>query len=300
MLPIQLQLSSDFYKEEVKNDFLVTRSRKEVWAVELDLLMQFDKVCKKNNLTYFLDGGTLLGAVRHKGFIPWDDDIDVEMFREDYDKLVSIADQEFEHPYFFQSAYSDKGYVRSHSQLRNSNTCGALSHEVHKVSFNQGIFLDIFVLDGVPDDQEKLDEQMRFLQKYSAKMWEIVCPRMNSRIKYMVKIIRRQIYIRFGILKSMYRRFEECAKTYEDSEEVALLTFYRNSEHIKRFPKEWYHDTLLMPFETLMCPIPSGYREILTLYYGEHYMIPQKAENCHGELIIDTKRSYKEVLKGMK
>ena len=72
--------------------------------VELDLLAEFDRVCRKHGLTYFVDSGTLLGAVRHKGFIPWDDDIDLIMQREDYERLVQIAAQEFQHPYFFSDS----------------------------------------------------------------------------------------------------------------------------------------------------------------------------------------------------
>lgn len=297
MLPIELSLDEDFFQEETRNGFFITKKRKEIWAVELDLLAQFDRVCRKYNLTYYLDGGTLLGAVRHHGFIPWDDDIDVEMFRNDYDKLLQIAGQEFKEPYFFQSAYSDTGYVRGHAQLRNSHTCGALPKEASHVKFNQGMFLDIFVLDGVPDDPKQRIEQAETLQKYSGKMVRIACPLMYSRLKYLLKLLRRWFYIKTGLLKHMYGQFERCARQYDGSEHVSLLTFYKAAEEDMIFRKESYSDILYVPFESLECPIPSGYKEILTAYYGKDFMIPQKAPSVHGELILDTEKSYLDVLK---
>ena len=102
-------ITEDFLKEEKRGDFTVTAKRKRVWAVILDLIVEFDSVCRKHNLRYFLDSGSLLGAIRHGGFIPWDDDIDVTMPREDYEKFIRLND-EFKHPYFLQTPYSDPEY----------------------------------------------------------------------------------------------------------------------------------------------------------------------------------------------
>ena len=86
-LPISLVLPEDFLNEETRDGFLVTQSTKAIWAIELDLLNEFMHVCEENNLSYYAIGGTLLGAIRHRGFIPWDDDIDIAMKREEYEKL---------------------------------------------------------------------------------------------------------------------------------------------------------------------------------------------------------------------
>ena len=80
-----------FFEEEVRCDFLVTQDRKKLWAVLLDMLLKIDDVCKKYHLTYFLEAGTLLGAIRHKGMIPWDDDIDIFMPRKDYNKFILLS-----------------------------------------------------------------------------------------------------------------------------------------------------------------------------------------------------------------
>ena len=93
-----MEFDESFIKEEVRCDFFVSEKRKKVWYVELELLRKFDEVCKKYNLTYFVEYGTLLGAVRHNGFIPWDDDIDIIMFRDEYTKFQEIAASEFTDP----------------------------------------------------------------------------------------------------------------------------------------------------------------------------------------------------------
>ena len=131
---------------EKRGGYLVSHEMKKVWAVELDLLRQLIEVCQRENLRMWVDGGTLLGAVRHQGFIPWDDDIDVCMPRPDYDRLTAISGQVFKEPYFYQNAYTDKDYFAGHAQLRNSRTA-AIRPSASFNPFNQGIFIDIFVLE---------------------------------------------------------------------------------------------------------------------------------------------------------
>ena len=173
MVDLKLQLPDGFLNEEVRCGYTVTKQRKEVWAVELDLLQEFMRVCNKYGLKYCADGGTLLGAIRHHGFIPWDDDLDIAMLRSDFEKLNEVAPAEFKKPYFWQTEETDKGSARGHAQLRNSDTTGIIKTEYERQrnnNFNQGIFIDIFPFDTVVDDEEKLAEQdlkrMELLTKY--------------------------------------------------------------------------------------------------------------------------------------
>lgn len=91
----------DLYKDEIRCNFLVTSARKKIWQVDMYLLREVDRICRKHDITYFADYGTLLGAVRHKGFIPWDDDIDLVMLRPDYEKFKLVAQHELDAPIFF-------------------------------------------------------------------------------------------------------------------------------------------------------------------------------------------------------
>lgn len=164
MVPLKIQIPEAFLREEIRCGYTVCRQMKQVWAVMIDLLVEFDRVCKKNHIIYYASGGTILGAVRHKGFIPWDDDIDIMMMRSEYNKLYNIAGREFKHPYFFQTEWTDRGSLRGHAQLRHSMTTGILTSEYKQhFSFNQGIFIDVFPLDAIPDDQDLFKKRKKTL-----------------------------------------------------------------------------------------------------------------------------------------
>lgn len=148
-LPIKINLPSRFLEKEVRCGFEVSEKLKKIWAVELDLLSELLRVCRKYDIKIRIFGGTLLGAVRHRGFIPWDDDLDVCLDRENFLRLCSVADIEFKHPYFWQTAMSDRRYFLPFARLRNSLTTGVVGHPDDR-SYNQGIYVDVYVLEGYP------------------------------------------------------------------------------------------------------------------------------------------------------
>lgn len=139
-------LGEDFFKEEVRCDYLVSSEMKRIWAVLMDMYLSFAEVCENYGLKYFVLGGTMLGAARHNGFIPWDDDLDVGMMRSDYEKFLKVAGNEFKHPLFLQTPYTDKDYYVSWAKIRNSESTGLSRVTAHR-KFNQGLYLDIFPLD---------------------------------------------------------------------------------------------------------------------------------------------------------
>ena len=145
-------IPAEFYQGETRCDYYVSPDMKKVWAVLLDLLVEFMRVCDHHHIKYYMCGGSILGAVRHGGFIPWDDDIDVMMMREEYEKLIEIGPNEFKHPYFFQIETTDPGSAKGHIQIRNSETaCLSEGYKYKKLLVNQGIFLDVFPIDRVPE-----------------------------------------------------------------------------------------------------------------------------------------------------
>jgi lipopolysaccharide cholinephosphotransferase len=301
MVKLNIELPPSFFEPEERNGFLITKERKEIWAVGLDLLNELDRVCKKHGLQYFVDSGSLIGAVRHKGFIPWDDDIDVIMKRADYDKLSEIAATEFKHPYFLQTAYSDKGYLRGHAQLRNSDTSAMLPKESKKVPFNQGIFLDIFPID--------VDSKIKFFNR--AKCWILRKYHIVFSYVYMNepgKSIKSKIYAKIaeGIRKDpekANRHFENiCRFVIFKSSCYDKVSYYRRYNKYKYFEDELFSKVLYVPFENLTVPIPVGYDVTLSRTYGKDYMVPKNIPNCHeknGALIVSTSESYKEILKRM-
>lgn len=299
---IKLQLPNDFLEEEYRDGFLVSSQMKKVWAVELDLLAEFDRVCKKYNISYSLDSGSLLGAIRHKGFIPWDDDIDIIITRPNYNKLLDIVlkNNEFKEPYFFQCAYTDKNYIRGHAQLRNSDTTGILKSEVNcDCVFNQGIFIDIFILDGIPENKKEKKKQNKILCKYKKRF--IRC--------YSDAFIKGETNIFKKILKKIYRKIfkrnylfidykfleDKLTEEYSKSKVVDKILFrFNNCKY--QIPKEIFSEVLYVDFEFLKFPIIKEYDYLLKTYYGEAYKVPRKIPNYHGELITDTEISYVEYM----
>lgn len=124
---------------------------KQLQMIELEMLIEVDRICKKCNIKYNIIGGTLLGAVRHAGFIPWDDDADIAMLRTEYNRFKEVCAIELDHSrFYFQDADVTEGYRWSYGKLRRKNTLFLREHQEH-MPYEQGVFIDIFPIDGVPD-----------------------------------------------------------------------------------------------------------------------------------------------------
>lgn len=273
---------------------------REVHVVELALAKELLAVCAKHNLRCYADGGTLLGAARHQGFIPWDDDMDFVMPRRDYDILMKIGPEEFQEPLFFQSAYTDTDYIRPHIQLRNSQTCGALRGEIDLVRFNQGIFIDVFPLDDVPDGFFRSWPHSVGARFYKKLLSGIFLPAAKdaSLPKRAVKGFLGLFYPVTNRLK-MYRRFEEICRKYEGRcENFTLLSLY-DRWHFRWLRKEWYTETVDLPFEDTTLPCPREYEKVLTVKFGD-WKVPKRGGSMHGSAVFDVHRSYLDVIEERK
>lgn len=305
MVDLKIELPDGFLEEEVRCDYTVTKDIKEVWAIEIDLLMQLDEVCKKHNLKYYITDGTMLGTVRHKGFIPWDDDIDVTMFRDDYEKLLKVAETEFKYPYFLQTEYSDPGCLRGHAQLRNSATTGILKTEEGKFKFNQGLFLDVFVMDNVIDDKKLYEQQKKDAEKYRKRAvkyarWSTRYYKQNtwqSKVKGILYPVVNPFLRKTKLEEKNFRKFEEVCKRYNNMETkyVTTLEFSFDIERWGKRLKSYFDKVEYMPFEFIKLPISVDYDEMLRNDYGD-YMVFKKGASAHGDMIIDTDRSYTEYI----
>ena len=302
MVPTKHVFPDSFFSEEDRLGFHIDRQRKELWAIELDMLYELDRVCKKLNVKYFLEAGTLLGAARDGLFIPWDDDIDVSMLCEDYDRFLRDAPKEFQYPYFLQTGYTEENYIRGHSQLRRSDTCDILPCEQGRETFNQGIFLDIFVLDALfPEHVEaQFQEKAALLQR--KRVWDHHDYHPNL-LRLAVRWCRYLLFhLRYPRSADFYRRLEAIFRTPEKSEYVDSLFFFDRPEEIHLFPRAWLEETVDLPFEDGLFPVPIGYREYLAVYYGENWQTPQNTPSIHnaaGQVIIDTERPYTDYLKNL-
>lgn len=294
-----ITLPEDFYLEETRSGYLVTKKMKRIWAVQLDLLNTFADVCEENNLQYFLNGGTLLGAVRHQGFIPWDDDVDVMMPREDYNRLCDISGAVFRHPYFFQTSLTERGLFRTHAQLRNSSTTGYILTDENK-KINKGIFLDIFVLDGIPENKwiRRIHKERIGLWK---KMLAYAYDRDSSTGKKRVFRNFYQQVLRVLPFEKQFRYFDRkvLAKySRKNTKVIGDLTLQWNEKvHWDAGSFSGYE---YMQFEGRKFRVPAGYHEILEKQYGNYKKLPEKEDrnkNEHGALCIDPDIPYTEYQK---
>ena len=287
-------ITEEFLREEVRCEYTVSIAMKKAWAIQLDLMAKLFEVCKKHHLRIWVSGGTLLGAVRHKGFIPWDDDSDVILPREDYDKLLRLPQEEFGFPYFLQSELNEKNLFTPYARIRNSNTY-VNEHNMRnpeELNWNNGIFVDIFPLDGVCNNSIKLkayDKIIRFERKLIHAYVLNMSPRWQAQLLH--KILHCP-FVPFNSIRTIRHMHRLSSVTsYDQSEKVGLLLCSPVSLKKNVFNKSDWMETDWFPFENIMVPVPNGWNSVLTTSYGDYMKYPpiEKRGNWHAlEFDADT------------
>lgn len=277
-----------YFEDEVRDGFFVPSEIKRAWAAELEVLSEIDKICKKHNIQYFADWGTLLATVRHEGFIPWDDDLDIVMKRDDYRRFMEIAQTELPEGF---SAYN----FRNHDNLwlflgRVVGKRRICFEEDHLERFHQFPYIagvDIFVLDYVSRDKEaeqKRDElalrtivaadmigegKMRpDVMEQKLKNLEQICkiqiPRNLSAIE-----MRRELY---GVVEILFGWFKE-----NEADELTQLFPFGLKPDGFRISKKCYEQALELPYENMRIPVPIQYCEMLERKYGDYMRLVRDA-----------------------
>ena len=279
-------------KEEIKCDFLVTEERKNVWKIELDILEKIIAICKKHNIKYLADGGTALGIVRHKGFIPWDDDIDIIMKRNDYEKFMEVAEKELKEPYFLQCYKTEKGFHKGFIKIRNSNTT-AFTWEDDKNNFNKGIWVDIFPIDNVPDDENERDVFLKKIRK--KKLFILTHQNTDSKkiIKKIVKLFLKNVYWKIFNVDKQIKKLEEYVKKYNNIETKEGRILIMSDGFV--YKNSWFNEVIQMDFEYLKLSIFKEYDKFLKINYGDDYIKNLKREqpSLHGKTFFNAEKSYK-------
>ena len=277
-----------YFREETREGFVIAEDMKRAWAAQLEVLEEVKRVCGILEIKFFADWGTLLGAVRHHGFIPWDDDMDIAMLREDYMRFLSEASVLLEKYYEIKSVYNDPEDDTIKARIINGrHICFETDFlaRFHGCPYVVGI--DIFPVDNITDDKRALDKQiesLRFLLRtaesvpekgpYGAEVLELmkkiektfgIPVNYNNRLKHELKKI-------YDIVCSLYHD--------ENSAEVcSMIDFAEGWDyHAKR---EWYEDICELSFENTTIPVPEGYDGLLQIKYGKDYMTPRNVGSSH-------------------
>lgn len=259
---------------------------------ELDILKQFIKVCDKLKLDYFLLGGTLIGAVRHKGFIPWDDDIDVCMFRKDYEVFLKDGQKYLDKNYFLQTYETDNGYLNNFAKIRNSNTT-FIESSVKNINMNHGIYIDIFPLDNLYN-YNKLKEKLIHYQLYKHYYLE--------KGKTIQKIFVRLSNLLYNNkTKVQLCKMLDSIYTKKNNEKVEKIVNYCGAWGVIRESHfvEDFRNSIDLKFEDIYAKAPEGYKRVLTDTYGDYMKLPPEEKRIahHYSEIIDVKKSYKDYFK---
>lgn len=242
--------------------------------VLLEILTEFDRICRKHNIQYFLDSGTALGAVRHGGFIPWDDDIDVGMLRSEYDRFMEVAPKEIGEKFYLQHRGVDSSYKKNHAKLRKLGT--EYPEEGTENLICKGIFIDIFPFDYISDNTTMANVEFWL----NRKLYNTLRLKRSSRhysnpiVKFFNKVIK---LLPFTFYESLYCRFQ----ILHNSKKTKTVTCYNYKMVLKRnilFPEKAIYPSRDIIFAGRTFSIMNDTHEYLTRMYGNYMELPPESQ----------------------
>ena len=255
------------------------------------LLQEFDRVCKQLKIPYVLFAGTLLGAARHQGFIPWDDDLDVMMLREDYNRFLEQAGKHLDSEKFYLQKQFSEHWPMFFSKLRMNNTTCLEKFHPKDPNMHQGIYIDIFPCDNAMDS--RLGQKLQFCAS------KVVIAKSLDRRGYDTNSLAKKLFIGFCRLlpKAPFLQIVQGSKKqgrYVHGFLGGARSFEKNV-----YPAEFFRERVTLPFAGTPYPVPKNYDALLRLLYGDYMQLPAPEEReCKQHAIfIDLENSY-EIYEG--
>ena len=273
-----------YFEAGDRDGYYVRSMMKRYWAAQLEVIKVIDEICKRHDIKYFMYYGTLLGAVRHKGFIPWDDDTDLGMLRADYMRFLQYAKEELPEGFFL---YNVNKSVELPARIVNSDNRISMDEEhlakFHGCPYPAGV--DIFVFDNLADDEDERAQVMEIMNtviswtmnlKWRIENGEGINLDSNDiEIRdYLESISGMNLKDTQSLIENLAFLGDRIAAMYYDAPTklVANIGFLAQKKK-KPIPTKCFRECVELPFENMMLPAPADYREILTLEYGD-YMTP--------------------------
>lgn len=258
----------DVIKDEINNSY--SGKIKYVREMELELLTEIDRICRRNNIQYFLSGGTMLGAVRHKGFIPWDDDIDIAMLRDDYEKFKTACINELPKKYQYQSYTNKDGYHYFFDKITIKDTYFSTKYS-DRFDMLKGFSTDVFIFDKTSDNKffSKLHFKTLMALRLLMNVRWINEPRKDK--SYMLSKLLLPI-LRIFSMDTYSKMYDKLLRKYEKRNTSTVLPPATDHKWRGVMPKKWFETVTDAPFENVMSYIPTGYDDYLKRWYCEDYM----------------------------
>ncbi len=297
-----LQFSEEFFEEEIVDGFTISSMMKRAWAAQLVVLEEIKRVCKELDIQYFADWGTMLGAARHQGFIPWDDDLDIGMLRKDYYRFLEKAPSLLEDWYELKSVYNDPTFDIVKARVITGRHINFEKEYLEKFYYCPYVVgIDIFPVDNIPDDKEELDklvDSLKFLLKVEASISEEAPYSQDELdlVKQAEEVYGVDIDYDNRLRHEIKKIFDVVSASYvdENTREVSCMMALAADWDWYHCNRKWYDDYIDMKFENTTIPVPIGYDGILKYNYGEDYMTPKNVGASHDYPF------YKEQIKGLK
>ncbi len=257
---------------------------KHIQSVLLDILKDFIDICEENNIEYYCDGGTVLGAIRHQGFIPWDDDIDIQIFRPEYEKFYEIMKDGNEK--YELITLDTKGFFRLTPLLSLKHTKSGVPWDLN-TDFTWGLGLDIGILDNVPTNKFKrfvFIKRALLLKRLNLLLLAMVNDRFYSKTSEKIGHVLKKVFKIIGINKNFVKKRYSKLNSYPKGKEVANLhcsgTFYP-------LPIEIFSPAKKAKFESITVNIPNDYDTYLKILYDDYMTLPPKEERVNHGFEVD-------------
>lgn len=254
---------------------------------QLYILSQIAEICEKNGLKYYLCGGTLLGAVRHKGFIPWDDDLDITMYRKDLNKLIEIVQTQYSDTMFVQTFQTDPMYTRYIPKIRLNNTVQS-ERSTNDDDIHHGIYVDIFPLDHVTKKDGfglwLRGKILRWLFAYKTTR----CSKSKKTTKFKMFLIKSLKHLTCLVPNSLINYLFDWVCTLSDKPGAKYTTSFASHYRWKKqlVENDVYGEGTFLAFENAEFRVPSKYQELLLQVFGADYMeLPPEEKRNSGHTL---------------